>query len=128
MRPPTAALSFGLGLTVAMAGVAASADAATRYVNVNLQGGANDGSSWENAFRDANGVAMALAASASGDQVWVAAGTYKPTTATTRTAYHTLKTGVAISFNPLVVANAEITTMVLASLSTCLTAVLLDPP
>ena len=39
-----------------------------------------------------------------------------------------LKTGFEISFNPLVVANAEITTIVLASLSTCLTAALFEPP
>ncbi len=82
------------GTAIALAAPVASA--AVRFVNVNLQTGANDGTSWENAYSGANGVALALAASTSGDQIWVAAGTYKPTTATTRTAYHTLKTGVAI--------------------------------
>ncbi|MDA0803133.1 MAG: hypothetical protein O2819_05190 [Planctomycetota bacterium] len=96
MRSPTAALSLGLFCALALASLAPPANAATRYVNVNLQSGANDGSSWDNAYRGVNGVALALVASTSGDQVWVAAGTYKPTTATTRTAYHTLKTGVAV--------------------------------
>jgi len=44
------------------------------YVNLNATGN-NDGSSWSNAFID---LQDALAIQTSGDEVWVAAGTYKP--------------------------------------------------
>ena len=62
--------------------VAGHAHAAVRYVNVALTAGADNGTSWDNAYRTADGVSRALAASVSGDEVWVAAGTYKPTTGT----------------------------------------------
>lgn len=44
--------------------------------------GAHDGSSWGNAFTD---LQAALAVVHSGEEIWVAAGTYKPTTGTDRT-------------------------------------------
>jgi hypothetical protein len=75
---------------------ASSADAAVRYVNRNLATGANDGTSWENAYRGATGLHTALAASVSGDQIWVASGTYVAGTTVVRTASFTLKSGVAI--------------------------------
>jgi hypothetical protein len=56
-------------------------------------GGSGTGSSWA----DASGDLQAMVnASASGDQVWVAAGTYKPTTGTARTISFQMKEGVAI--------------------------------
>jgi len=55
--------------------------------------GANDGSSWQDAFND---LQAALAVAESGDQIWVAAGTYKPTTGADRTATFELKEGVAL--------------------------------
>jgi len=76
--------------------LAATASAGTRYVNVNLATGNNDGTTWADAYRTADGVAVALTAAISGDEIWVAAGTYKATTTTTRTIYHTLKNGVAV--------------------------------
>jgi hypothetical protein len=76
--------------------VAGHAHAAVRYVNVALTAGADNGTSWDNAYRTADGVSRALAASVSGDEVWVAAGTYKPTTGTSRTVFITMKTGVAV--------------------------------
>ncbi|MFN0134942.1 MAG: right-handed parallel beta-helix repeat-containing protein [Phycisphaerae bacterium] len=82
------ATMLSLGLT--------AASAATRHVNVNLTTGADDGTSWANAYRTVDGLARALTAAVAGDEIWVAAGTYKPTTTTTRTIYHNLKTGVAI--------------------------------
>jgi len=76
--------------------LAGRAEAAVRYVNVALAGGADNGTSWDNAYRTVDGVTRALAASVSGDQIWVAAGTYKPTAGTSRTVFITLKTGVAV--------------------------------
>lgn len=76
--------------------LSSSAQAATRYVNVALTTGADDGSSWENAYRSVDGVSRALTAAVSGDQVWVAKGTYEPTSGTSRTVFITMKTGVAV--------------------------------
>jgi hypothetical protein len=63
-----------------------------RYVKQDATG-TNDGSSWENAHTD---LQAALAAAVPGEEIWVAAGTYKPTTGTDRTISFTLKNGVAI--------------------------------
>jgi predicted outer membrane repeat protein len=62
------------------------------YVKHNATG-ANNGSSWINAYTS---LQSALAYAASGDEVWVAAGTYKPTQNTNRTVSFTLKNGVSI--------------------------------
>lgn len=77
-------------------GAVGGAQAATRYVDAGLATGANDGTSWIDAHRGAGGLAAALAASVSGDEIWVAAGTYRPTSGTSRTVFFGLKTGVAI--------------------------------
>jgi hypothetical protein len=66
--------------------------AQTHYVKWNATG-TNDGSSWANAYTD---LQPALAAASSGDEIWVAAGTYKPTSTTDRTISFNLKNGVAI--------------------------------
>ena len=52
-----------------------------------------DGSSWANAFP---GLADSLSGAASGTEIWVAKGTYKPTSGTDRTATFQLKDGVAV--------------------------------
>src|SRR5436309_3275359 len=66
--------------------------AAIRYVNAAATG-ANSGASWSDAYTD---LQSALAATQSGDEIWVAAGTYKPTTGTDRTKSFVMKTGVGI--------------------------------
>ncbi len=81
-------------LAILLAAPQFQADAATQFVT---QSGAGtmDGSTWSNA-RPGTGLQAAIAASGAGDQVWVAAGTYKPTTVATRTIYFNMKTGVEI--------------------------------
>ncbi len=63
-----------------------------RYVNA-AASGANDGTSWNDAYRE---LRDALAAAVAGDQIWVAAGTYKPTADTDRTKSFELQSGVAL--------------------------------
>ena len=72
------------------------AEAAIRYVRADLTTGANNGTSWADAYRGVGGIAAALSASVAGDEIWVAAGTYKPTTTLDRGAALTLKSGVAL--------------------------------
>jgi predicted outer membrane repeat protein len=62
------------------------------YVNVAATG-ANDGSSWANAYTS---LPSALTAANSGDEIWVASGTYRPTTTTNRGVSFALKNGVGI--------------------------------
>ena len=56
-----------------------------------LPGG--NGSSWQSAIND---LQLAMSAAVSGDEIWVARGVYKPTTANTRTSSFALKSGVQI--------------------------------
>src|SRR5512138_1801633 len=55
--------------------------------------GANNGTSWTNAYKS---LQSALAAAASGNQIWVAKGVYKPTLTSNRSISFVLKDGVAI--------------------------------
>ncbi len=65
------------------------------YVNANA-GGKNSGASWNNAYTDLQ-AALALANASSAKEIWVAAGTYKPTSSTTdRGATFRLTSGVKI--------------------------------
>ncbi len=98
MAPTELVLGTGRGIAAFMVAAcfACSADAATRFVDAGLATGANNGSSWADAYQGPAAVATALLASVSGDQIWVKAGVYKPTTTTSRTIFHTLKSGVAV--------------------------------
>ncbi len=60
------------------------------YVNLNASG-SSDGSSWDNAFTD---LRSALVSATTGDEIWVAAGTYKP--GASRDKAFELKNGVTI--------------------------------
>jgi predicted outer membrane repeat protein len=67
----------------------------TLYVNDDAAGN-NDGSSWTDAFNDLQD-ALALASTCSNvTEIWVAAGTYKPTTTADRSISFVMKNGVAI--------------------------------
>jgi hypothetical protein len=68
------------------------ANAATKFVDATASG-ANNGTSWTNAYTD---LQIALGTSVAGDEIWVAAGTYKPTSGVSRTASFWLAGGVAV--------------------------------
>ncbi|MBC8873188.1 MAG: VCBS repeat-containing protein, partial [Planctomycetes bacterium] len=63
------------------------------YVDRDTIGGANNGTSWSNAFTD---LQTALLVADAGDEIWVAEGTYYPTDDTDRTISFNLETGVDI--------------------------------
>lgn len=63
------------------------------HVKHDVQGGRNDGSNWANAFRR---LEDAIAVADPGDSIWVARGTYYPTTGSDKTAYFDLKNGLSI--------------------------------
>ncbi len=66
------------------------AQSQTIYVK---EGASGTGSSWGNATGDLRG---AIASASSGTQIWVAEGTYYPTSGTSQTTYFYLKNGVEI--------------------------------
>jgi hypothetical protein len=88
-----AALVLSLSVPVRQVSMAAGA---ILYVDADASG-ANDGTSWEDAFTD---LQPALEAALSGDQIWVAEGTYKPSVeyGGTGSRYQSfqMKNGVAI--------------------------------
>jgi predicted outer membrane repeat protein len=71
---------------------AAAVPASVIYVRA-AASGANTGADWANAYTD---LQSALAAAASGAEIWVAAGTYKPTSGASRAVSFAMKDGVAL--------------------------------
>ena len=78
-----------VSLTCFAAGARAQA---TWHVDDDASSG-GDGTTWATAY---NSLSTALTAAQSGDQIWVAAGTYRPTSETDRMATFQLKNGVEI--------------------------------
>src|SRR5262245_16970323 len=70
----------------------ASSFAAVLYVN-SAAAGANSGTSWANAYTS---LQTALGAANSPNEIWVRAGTYRPTATTDRTISFALKNGVGV--------------------------------
>lgn len=69
-----------------------AAYSATIYVDANATG-ANSGANWTDAYVD---LQDAIALSVFGDEIWVAQGTYKPTTGTTRSTSFSIKNGTQV--------------------------------
>jgi len=63
------------------------------YVSQAATNGAETGATWADAFTD---LQQAISAVSAGDTLWVAAGIYKPTATTDRTASFEMKDGVAL--------------------------------
>lgn len=75
---------------------AASGLAQTVFVNGSLTTGADNGTSWADAYRGRDAVARALVAAPTGSEIWVASGTYVATLTGSRSASHVLRGGVAV--------------------------------
>ena len=93
IRPFSATILRGYALMLFLCLCVSYLQAATIYVKT-TGSDANDGASWANAYAS---LQTALASAVSGDEIWVAKGTYYPTTSTTdRDASFALKDNVAI--------------------------------
>ena len=83
-------------LLLVLVSLASPAFAGIRYVNAALNTGANNGTSWADAFQGSNGLQMALGVVVPGDQIWVAQGRYKPSPNGVRAVSFVLRDGVEI--------------------------------
>ncbi|MEZ4930869.1 MAG: hypothetical protein R2788_01900 [Saprospiraceae bacterium] len=92
MKKVTNFLQAFLIICCLVSAIGQTAQAAVKYVKPTASG-TGDGSSWANASDDLQ--AMINAAN-SGDEVWVAAGTYKPTTGTDRSISFSMKNNLGI--------------------------------
>lgn len=89
-------LSILLVVVISLVGGASTVQAAPDviYVDLDATGGANNGTSWGDAFVD---LQSALAVAVAGDEIWVAEGVYYPAPpASSRGSTFQLKSGVAI--------------------------------
>ena len=76
--------------------LASTASAQVLYADANLTTGANDGSSWDNAFQGPGSLQDALAIVAPGEDVYVADGLYLPTDTGSRTVSFRVRNDVSI--------------------------------
>lgn len=88
--PSVLLCSILLGVALGTAG-----SAATIHVNAQLASGANNGTSWADAYRGPQALKTAMDAAVSGDSIWVVAGTYTASPST-RTVSHVLKNNVKV--------------------------------
>lgn len=80
----------------ALLALAPGALAGTLHVDFGLATGANDGSSWSNAFQGQDGLQAALAVAVPGDRIFVAKGSYRPSAIGDRADAFRMATGVEI--------------------------------
>ncbi len=96
--PDTVTVGDGLvtGIDIAMnqSTVNETTTAPIIYYVDDTAAGLNNGTSWVNAYTSLQ--SALTSASIAGTEIWVAAGTYKPTTTTTRTIAFALKNNIAI--------------------------------
>ncbi len=81
---------------LALCPLSSASFAGTLFVDANLATGAGDGSTWADAFQGPDGLQAALAAAVAGDEIYVAEGTYLPTSTGSRTVSFRLKSGVEV--------------------------------
>ncbi len=85
-----------LGPLVGVLALSPLAAGQTLFADANLTTGANDGSSWANAFQGEDGLQAALTTVASGTDVWAAEGTYRTSASGNRGDSFRLVNGVTV--------------------------------
>lgn len=76
--------------------IAPTALASDLHVDASLNSGANDGSTWANAFQGTFGLKNAMGVAVAGDRIFVTQGTYLPSLTATRNDSFTLIDGVEL--------------------------------